>query len=469
LALAGGSAWANDAAVPEVGRVSIVAGPAEYQPSEGTWAGALANEPVAPGVGLRTAADAEAELRLANGRVALASTSTLKVLRLDREAAQIALTQGRLGIHLDGAAQTVEVDMPHGAVWLAAPGDYDIVAGDDAAPTRIAVFTGKALLGGGLGETNLVAAERDSFSDWWRSQSDDADAASGSHLSAGIAGVAALDAAGTWKSDPTYGAVWYPGGVADDWAPYRDGVWRFLPPGGWTWIDNATWGFAPSHYGRWTRLGDRWAWVPPAQDAATDYSPAAVAFLGTAPIGLSCPGSGGPAVAWFALAPGETIGDGNDENYKNRRFATAVPRSVFAAGKPVASALVDLPEQRFADAPVILGPLGIPPILTSVVAAAAKRSPPAAAAVAAAAHPAPALAVAKPAAVKLAAVATRKTGKAASKSASRRTRIALALSPRKRTTLAIVPAAVRARPAPSTSGVHSTHTRQHLAAVRGGA
>ena len=88
-----------------------------------------------------------------------------------------------------------------------------------------------------------------------------------------------------------------------------------------------------------------------------------MAFLGTAGIGLSRPGDAGPAVAWLPLAPGEAVGDGNDANYRNRRFATAVPRAVFAGGFPVAAALIDdVPEQRFADAPIILGALGIPPL-----------------------------------------------------------------------------------------------------------
>ena len=34
------------------------------------------------------------------------------------------------------------------------------------------------------------------------------------------------------------------------WVPYRHGHWA-MSPWGWTWIDDAPWGFAPSHYGRW--------------------------------------------------------------------------------------------------------------------------------------------------------------------------------------------------------------------------
>src|SRR5439155_7042717 len=113
-----------------------------------------------------------------------------------------------------------------------------------------------------------------------------------------------------------YGAVWFPL-VADDWAPYRQGHWRCTQMWGWTWIDDAAWGFAPSHYGRWARIAAadpldpsaageaRWGWVPGALDAEPAYAPAVVAFLGTARVGLSYADALGPAVGWFPLAPGE--------------------------------------------------------------------------------------------------------------------------------------------------------------------
>ena len=80
------------------------------------------------------------------------------------------------------------------------------------------------------------------------------------------------------------------------------------------------WGFATSHYGRWANIGGsdndagRWGWVPgkrPGNDSPGDrgdnpaFMPAAVAFLGTAGVGLSYPDAFSPAVAWFPLAPGE--------------------------------------------------------------------------------------------------------------------------------------------------------------------
>jgi uncharacterized protein DUF6600/FecR-like protein len=464
LALAAGSAWADEAANQLAGRVSAVAGSVQYQSADSPWGDALVNDPAAAGTGLRSTLDAAAELRLPGISVTLAGDSEVRILRLDKDVAQLALTRGRAGFHLEAAAPaTVEIDLPHGGVWLSGKGDYDI-ADEPEGPARIEVLAGAVSLGGGLDEKNMVTPAADEMAAHANHEDDNADRG---HLAAGIVGAAALSSGGSWKSDATFGDVWYPNGVAEDWVPYRDGVWRFLPPSGWTWIDNAPWGFITSHYGRWARIDKSWAWVPPPRDKTPEYSPAVVAFLGTAPIGLSCPGNTGPAVAWFPLAPGETVGDGKDASYKNRAFATAIPRGVFAGGRPAATALVDLPTQRFADAPVILGPLGIAPVLQTVVAAAARKPAAAAAAkatviAAAAKASAAAHAIAKKAAVVT--VAHAAPPPAARKPAPPH-RLAASAPGRKRVTIAT---AVRARPAASTNAAHPAHNRQHLAA-RGGA
>jgi hypothetical protein len=155
------------------------------------------------------------------------------------------------------------------------------------------------------------------------------------------------------------------------------------------------WGFAPSHYGRWARIDDRWAWVPGPRVDHPAYAPALVAFLGTAGVGLSYPDGNGPAVAWFPLAPGEVywpgytsdlevirrinagavhnvaaIGPGlNGQlpaavvngDYRNRRFASVVPRPVFVAGRAVASSMIELPGARLDNAPLLAGSPQIPP------------------------------------------------------------------------------------------------------------
>ncbi len=117
-------------------------------------------------------------------------------------------------------------------------------------------------------------------------------------------GYADLDDNGTWTEDRDYGMVWAPTHVAADWAPYRYGHWAFVPPWGWTWVDDAPWGFAPFHYGRWAYSGRRWVWAPGRIVARPVYAPALVAWVGGNgwQVSLSL---GGGGVAWFPLGPRE--------------------------------------------------------------------------------------------------------------------------------------------------------------------
>ncbi|UUZ51547.1 hypothetical protein LP420_20690 [Massilia sp. B-10] len=64
------------------------------------------------------------------------------------------------------------------------------------------------------------------------------------------------------------------------WVPYRDGRWTYLQPWGWTWVDNAPWGYAPFHYGRWVTVGGRWCWSPGRNVTRAVWSPALVGWVG---------------------------------------------------------------------------------------------------------------------------------------------------------------------------------------------
>src|SRR3954451_5017620 len=239
-----------------------------------------------------------------------------------------------------------------------------------------------------------------------------------------------LDGNGAWENFAGLGEVWFPKDLPPDWAPFRYGHWRWIGPWGWTWIDDRPWGFATSHYGRWANIGGldseagRWGWLPgkrPGNDSRNDgpgndgdtpgFMPAAVAFLGTAGVGLSYPDAFSPAVAWFPLAPGEVywpsftndpeairrlnagavsdpaaIGPARKNDppaeivtaqYRNRRYASVVPRPVFVGGKPVADAIIHLPARRLKNAPLLAGSPGIEP---------QTASPPARAVIASASH-----------------------------------------------------------------------------------
>ena len=425
----GGTGRAGDMPPSRVGRVGAVQGAVSLRPAGGEWAPAALNDPVIAGMALRTASAARATLGFGTLQVTLSSGSDLEVLRLDEAAGQIGVNQGRIGIHVArlNPGETIEIDLPRGGLWLAAPGDYDITAGSDQQQTRVAVFAGQAHFAGGgadrvVGAGTALAlngngpgtvgnAAADDFVSGWRAAANSAaEPAALAHVSPDMTGWQALDAAGSWQDAGDLGAAWVPNSVPDDWAPYRYGHWRWVASWGWTWIDDMPWGFAPSHYGRWARIagpdggGERWAWVPGAVAAQPVYMPAVVNFLGSAGIGLSAPDPIGAVVAWFPLAPGEVYWPGYTTDldlirrtnagavsdvakigpgvgceppgelltapYRNRRFASAVPRAMFAGGRAVAPALVQLPAERLDNAPLLLGsPQIMPPASRPVVVA----------------------------------------------------------------------------------------------------
>lgn len=72
-----------------------------------------------------------------------------------------------------------------------------------------------------------------------------------------------LNEYGDWIDTPDYGTVWAPRGMGEDWRPYYNGRWSWLPMAGWTWIPYEPWGWAPFHYGRWHwGMGYGWYWIP---------------------------------------------------------------------------------------------------------------------------------------------------------------------------------------------------------------
>jgi hypothetical protein len=427
---------------PLGGRVAAVDGPVTLSVAGGSdraWTDSERNDPLAAGMAVRTEAQGRALLQIGADAIALAPGTEIAFDRLDSGGTRMVLRRGRVGVRLSrlDAARKTEVMLPAGGVSLTQPGRYDIAAGDEHAPGRVAVFDGEARFAGKAGNRTVTnakaatsandeeAATADDFDRWWRSvDHGDAGRQALNYVSAMMTGFDALDANGEWQQVAGYGAVWFPTRVAADWAPYRFGHWQWVRPWGWTWIDDAAWGFAPSHFGRWLRVSlpgkteQHWGWSPGEHIADPLYVPAAVAFIGTVGVGLSYPNSSGPAIAWFALAPGEPYWPGYpadlaairrmnqgevpdldgigpaaagggppvhivERSYQNRRFATVVPRAVFVGGRPVAPALVQLPERRLENAPLLAGSPQIPPAppASAPVVAAASAKPHAKAAV----------------------------------------------------------------------------------------
>ena len=407
--------YAQQEPLARVGRVSIVEGSlAFYGPGDSDWSAANVNFPAAENGWFATDPDSRAEIRIGAASISLDKNTEAGFTALNDKAMQIALSQGRMNLHLRRLAngETTEVDIVRGGVWLLQPGIYEVDAGGPDQPSRIAVFEGSArFVGGGVdttvnagdalvlnGTDTLTAttepAAPDDFSRWCRSHDYQEDRlAAPYHVSPAMTGFEELDAHGQWAEAADYGPVWYPSSVPDDWAPYREGHWAWVEPWGWNWVDDEPWGFAPFHYGRWARIDDRWGWVPGEFVPDPVYAPALVAFL--APSDYGAPDVG-PAVGWFPLAPGEVYWpaytrDRNyirnvnitnvnvtvinnmtraaaaqpagapppqvaRQNFANRAAATVVPATVLAQGAKVAPAAVHVPPQALQQASVGMRP-----------------------------------------------------------------------------------------------------------------
>ena len=376
----GPSAPAPASAAPpgRVGRLSLVSGNVGVR-SAGEWGGALLNFPLAAGAAVRTGPHSRAEIEIGADTIDLVPESEIEIVKLQDRAIQFAVLGGRVIFALRqlGEGDNVEVEVLREGVQLPRPGRYDI----DAGTGHIAILADGAQ--SDLDENRLAAPY---------------------YVSSYTTGFAELDAVGSWESTAEYGAVWVPAALPADWAPYRDGRWRWIAPWGWTWIDDQPWGFATSHYGRWAFVSEHWVWVPGRFVAHPEYMPAVVAFLGTAGVGLSVADSPGPGIGWFPLAPGEAYwpsysrdlayvrslnrgsvsdletirldADGEppreivDGNFANRGFASVVPRAVFGNGGAVVPALLTVPEQRLQDAPVLMGSPQVGPAPRRVAGAA---------------------------------------------------------------------------------------------------
>jgi hypothetical protein len=147
------------------------------------------------------------------------------------------------------------------------------------------------------------------ISDRWCSQRDyrEEHAVARRYVSDDVIGYEDLDDYGGWRQVPEYGTVWFPHVTVVDWAPYRYGHWAWISPWGWTWVDDAPWGFAPFHYGRWVNVRGGWGWVPcPPRVVAVAYvrpvyAPALVAWVGGPHVAVGVGVGGGVNVGWFPL------------------------------------------------------------------------------------------------------------------------------------------------------------------------
>ena len=381
-----------------VGRLSDISGQVWlFSPDAGEWVTADRNRPLTTGDRLSTDTSGRAEVRIGSTTVRLAAGTEIEVLRLDDTHIALQLHSGSAAVRLRQreAVDQFELTTAEGRFRTQRAGRYRFDRDD--ATSHATVYSGQAhyegpgsaltvvsgqqaefwIDGRNAAQYSITEPQRDSFASWNndRDRSDDRSTSS-RYVSPEMTGIEDLDRHGRWEQNTEYGALWTPIAVAPGWAPYAAGRWAWVRPWGWTWVDDAPWGFAPFHYGRWVWYRNAWGWAPGTYVAQPVYAPALVAWVGgpQVSVSISLGGNPAPTVGWFPLAPREVyvpsyrVSPGYVQNvnvtqvtnitnittiinnpqaavgridYSNRKFphaVTVVPQSVLTSRQPVAPA-----------------------------------------------------------------------------------------------------------------------------------
>ena len=311
-----------------VGRLNYLSGPVSFQPAGvDEWVDASVNRPLTTGDRIWTDFDARAEMHIGSDALRLNSRTAFEFLNLDDSNVQIRLTEGSLNIRLRrlDESETFEIDTPNLAFSLLRIGEYRVDVNPDTQETVITVRGGQGEVTGGgqpftvrpreqarvTGTDNVTydvvgAPPPDAWDEFCYARDRREDQSqSARYVSRDMVGWQDLDDYGDWRTVPDYGSVWVPRTVVSGWAPYHYGHWAWIEPWGWTWVDDAPWGFAPFHYGRWTYVGGYWAWVPGPIAVRPVYAPALVAWVGGPRFSVALSFGGGVGVGWFPLGPRE--------------------------------------------------------------------------------------------------------------------------------------------------------------------
>ncbi len=383
-----------------VGRVADINGAVSWWDSEtNQWGAAERNLPLTSGDRISTAASGRAELRVGATVLLLSNNTELEVLRLDDTRLSFQLHSGSVALRVRSRETAIETELITAEARLLPQraGLYRVDRDDDT--TQAGSWRGELRLGdaeglpigagqwvelvrdgrrgsGALRQTWGVMP-RDGFAEWVSSTDRREErVAANPYVSPEMTGAEDLDRNGRWEQHPEFGALWVPTTVVADWAPYRYGRWAWVSPWGWTWVDDAPWGFAPFHYGRWVSWNGRWGWVPGAYVQRPVYAPALVAWLGGGGFGVTVR-IGGPTVGWVPLAPREVyrppyrsstiyvervnptptyrwkhppgqvpVGPVTYHNQASPHGVTVVSGDVLMRRLPVARGLVEWPRQR---------------------------------------------------------------------------------------------------------------------------
>jgi len=406
-------ARADDDLPGRVGRIADVGGELYHAPQDRAdqWTQIGQNYPVTTGDNLWVARDGRAEVDYGGGQFRLAGDTNLHISRLDDHNFAVFVAQGRVIVRVRvlEPGEIARIDTPNAQIAITRPGLYRIDV--DRTHTELAVREGEANVAtpGAVqqvmpGQTALLQGAEpqhanvrngsgsDGFDTWSANRDRRYERSRATaYVSRQMVGYADLDEYGTWESTSEYGAVWYPSGIAADWAPYRNGYWTSVGSWGWTWVDYAPWGYAPFHYGRWAHIGGRWGWCPGAYVARPAWAPALVGWAGGPGWGFSA-SYGSPVYGWVPLGWGEpfrpwwgrcshrcwdhhnrpyAVNVAERTNAAPTRYAnwhvpgaiTAVPGAAFVARKPAYANRVNVSAATAANAPMLAAAPAVRPDL----------------------------------------------------------------------------------------------------------
>jgi FecR protein len=387
-------------------RLQYMSGSVSFQPQgTGDWVAGSLNRPLTNADNLWTDKSSRAELNTGAGILRTSDETSLTLTNVSDNSMQVELHQGTLDLHVRHllGGEIYEIDTPNMAFTIQKSGDYrfDVDPNGDATVVTVRKGEGDATGQGpavrvksdeqvrftdstSMTHTVAEAPPYDGFDSWCAVRDKREDSSlSARYVAEGTVGYEDLDNNGAWREVPPYGAVWVPTTVAPGWAPYQYGHWAWVEPWGWTWVDDAPWGYAPFHYGRWVYTGGYWGWAPGPVYVRPVYAPALVAWFGGPGWGVNigfgfgggfgwCPlGWGEPFFPWYRGSygyfrsvninirnvnnywghPPNRFGQGG-YHYANMRAFTAVPTRTVANGMPVRGTAIRVSGRDLANAPM---------------------------------------------------------------------------------------------------------------------
>ncbi|MEG2032095.1 MAG: hypothetical protein RR376_15735 [Janthinobacterium sp.] len=350
-----------------VGRLSTVEGQVLVRAGDGEAQNALLNWPVTTDNRLSTMRGALAELRVGAAAVRLDGDSELEVSELDDDSFRLHLSYGSVSVRVrhPDALRGLELTTGQARVTMTQPGWVRIDAERQPGTSVVSVLEGTADVDGATASVTLRAGKRAeltddevrtgplqrvAFDNWPEALPLATPALR--YVTEDTTGYEELDRYGAWQDDADYGPLWLPRAVPVGWAPYSDGRWTWVAPWGWTWVDNAPWGYAPSHYGRWVLVGRRWGWAPGRERARGAWAPALVGWVGGDhwPRHGQRPAAGAhPGVGWFPLSPRDRYVPGYrvSPEYERRVNRVAEGRRPVSGERERREGLSMLPGDRF--------------------------------------------------------------------------------------------------------------------------